>query len=281
MGELVVHGYDPTDVADLSAFTGLDPNACLQRLESYGFAEMAQAWQQASPSTPEQIRRFYEHTDLYIWELTKWHNTSAYHDYLTLLDTLISRFPPSTHPRVLDYGCGIGTTAMKLLQAGYHVTIADVPGVTLRYAEFRLLKHGWQFDVVRVEDDRPRLPRSYDVLVSFDVLEHVPQPDRLMQRLAMSLRPGGIAAIVASFFTNEEFPHHLSENTEMFASSWPIVMSGCGLDVIGPSSLFRKAGHFKTALRRLRNWLWSRTGIYVLRLPRPKRPPTKPSGESQ
>ena len=262
MSEIFVESYNSGDIDDLAAFTGLDKEACRRRLEEYRFAEMADAWHQASPSTPQQIRKFYETTDLYIWELTKWHASEGYIDYLTMLDIMITRFPPVTHPHVLDYGCGIGTAALKLLQAGYRVTIADVPGETLRYAEFRLQRNGYSVDVLPVTSEQPRLPERYDALVSFDVLEHVPQPDRLMRRLAERLRPGGVAAVVASFFTNQEFPHHLSENTETFSSIWPLVISGCGLDVIGPRNLYRKATPVKSVVRRLRYLLWANTGFY-------------------
>ncbi len=268
MSEIVIESYDQIDINDLAAFTGLDKEACRRRLEAYQYTEMADAWHQASPSTPEQMRRFYETTELYIWELTKWHASKGYADYLAMLDSIIERYPPTTHPHVLDYGCGIGTAALRLLQAGYRVTIADVPGVTLRYAEFRLRRNGFNIDVLPVNSNRPHLPGTFDVLVSFDVLEHVPQPDRLMRHLAAGLRPGGVAAVVASFFTNSEFPHHLMENTEQFSSVWPLVVSGCGLDEIGPRNVYLKTDPAKSVIRKLRYWLWTTTGFYIVRVPR-------------
>lgn len=259
----LVPEYNPQDIEDLASFTGLNPAICLERLQSYDINAMAEAWQRANPVTPDEIRRFYESTDLYLWELTKWHNSTGYATYLALLDTLIARFPPDRYPRVLDYGSGIGTAALRLAEAGYHVTLADVPGKTLAYAESRFHRRGYPCDVIRVAYDRPRLPGSYDLFVCFDVLEHIPKPDRLIRHLAASLRTGAMAAIVATFVTYDSHPHHLVENSEHVAPLWPLSLRLAGLDRID-KDLYRKASRSKVWLRRARFRFWQATGLYLL-----------------
>jgi 2-polyprenyl-3-methyl-5-hydroxy-6-metoxy-1,4-benzoquinol methylase len=259
----LVSEYNTQDIKDLADFSGLDPAACLARLESYDLNEMAEAWRRANPITPDEIRSFYQGTDLYIWELTKWHNSSGYSSYLQLLEALIDRFPPQQYPRVLDYGSGIGTAALRMAQAGYQVTIADVPGKTLDYARFRLRKHGLSFDSVEVVNDRPSLTGDFDLFISFDVFEHIPRPDRLLAHLVRRLRPEGIAAIVATFQTYETHPHHLAENSDKIAKLWPLVTRACGLDDIDPH-LYQKTGRAMALFRRSRYRLWQATGLYLV-----------------
>jgi hypothetical protein len=42
------------DLDDVASFTGLDRNACLERVQSYSMQEMAEAWRQADPPTPNR-----------------------------------------------------------------------------------------------------------------------------------------------------------------------------------------------------------------------------------
>jgi cyclopropane fatty-acyl-phospholipid synthase-like methyltransferase len=183
--------------------------------------------------------------------------------YLALLDMLMARFPLAHYPGVLDYGSGIGTSALRLAEAGYHITLADVPGKKLAYAQSRFRRRGYPFDTINVVDDRPRLWHGYDLLVCFDVLEHIPKPDRLIRHLAAALRPGGAAAIVATFVTYDSHPHHLVENSERVAPMWPLSLRLAGLDPVD-KNLYRKASRRQVWLRRLRFRLWQATGLYVL-----------------
>ncbi|MEI2689479.1 MAG: class I SAM-dependent methyltransferase [Anaerolineae bacterium] len=189
MPETRTETYDEQTIEDLAQFTGYAPETCIQRLQSYQFEEMAEAWRIAQPRSSEEIRRFYEDTDLYIWELTNWTSSTDYNRYWNMVETLIERFPPHRYPRVIDYGSGVGAVALRLAEAGYQITLADVRGKTLEYAEFRLRRRGYQFELVHVVDERPALPHDYDIFISFDVFEHIPHPDHLLMHLMRWLRP--------------------------------------------------------------------------------------------
>ncbi len=268
MAEWAVDRYDADDLTDLAGFTGLSEAECLQRLEDYRVEEMAKAWEAVNPLSPAEIRNFYESTDLYIWELTRWNASSSYDAYKQLLTTIRSEFPPDDFPRVLDYGSGIGTAALEMLEAGYQVTIADVPGKTYEYARWRLRRRGHSFETVCVNQNLPNLVGRYDVLMSFDVLEHVPRPDLVLRRLSARLRPGGVAAIVTAFLASDGFPHHLAENRDL-APVWSMVVSGCGLDQVGPH-IYLKTGRLRSLFRAARYAAWVRSGLYLCREPVPE-----------
>src|SRR5712691_634815 len=92
--------FDPVyasdeDLADLATFTGLSREACLKRLRDYSSAEMVEAWRRANPRTAEDILRFYQSTDLYVWELMQWQASPSRSPYWETLRLLADRFSPT------------------------------------------------------------------------------------------------------------------------------------------------------------------------------------------
>ena len=73
--------------------------------------------------------------------------------------------------RVLDYGCGIGSDGLLLLEAGFDVEFADFNNPSTEYLRWRLGHRG--FDA-RVHDLDGQVPGGYDAAFAFDVIEHVP-----------------------------------------------------------------------------------------------------------
>ena len=267
---------DETDLALLAETTGLSREACLARLGGYQLAEFSEAWKSAETRTAAEIAAFYAGTDLYLWELFAWNTSASYAPYLARLARLAARFPVTTHPRVLDFGSGIGTSALTLARLGYQVTVADIPGTTFDFARARLARHGFPAAAIELAGGSssagsgPTLPRgAFDLIVCFDVLEHVPDPARAAQALARALRTGGGAAIVAAFDTQgEDWPHHLPGGYALFGGHrWERYLDRLGLGTLG-GQLYRKPGPAGRLAHRARYELWRSTGLHVTRLPR-------------
>jgi SAM-dependent methyltransferase len=258
-----------SDLNLLAKFSGLGEDECLARLREAEPATMASAWRRASPTTPSEIRRFYSRAHEYVWELLAWNASQAYEPYLSRLARLKELLPPEQHPCALDYGSGVGTAALLLAGFGYHVTIADVPGPTLDFARERLNHRGFAFEVVEVREDVPDLrSEGWDVITSFDVLEHVVDPVAVSKALVRALAPGGGAAVIASFGAGDEHPHHLTSGIARFAEHrWPLFFQMLGMKHVG-SDIYVKLGRAGTLVRRIRYALWRATGIYVERLER-------------
>jgi 2-polyprenyl-3-methyl-5-hydroxy-6-metoxy-1,4-benzoquinol methylase len=178
------------DIQDIATFFALPEDAVVERLHTYTRAEMAQEWRAASPQTPAEMRALYASVDLYVWELMQWHAGSGYQRYLDVTTSLTDQFPPATHPRVLDYGCGTACLALMFAAKGYQVTIADVPGKTLAFARHRFARRGLPVQVIEVTSDRPALGAGQDILVCFDVFEHLPDPAATLFRLSGRPWPG-------------------------------------------------------------------------------------------
>jgi SAM-dependent methyltransferase len=91
-------------------------------------------------------------------------------------------------PEILEIGSGTGTMLHQLRQRGYRAQ-----GVELRQA-FIDQAHAWYGAVPIAQVTGPELPfsdRSFDVVLSFDVFEHIPDSDAHLREVTRVLRPGG------------------------------------------------------------------------------------------
>lgn len=257
---------DSIDLELLAELTGLSEADCLDRLRSHRLEDVAAAWREADPQSPAEILDFYRRTDLYLWDLLTWNGSSDYAAHLRELDRLTELWPAPDHPRALDYGCGVGTAALRLAERGYAVTLADVPGLTLAYARERLARHGHEVDVLEITEDRPALPeRAWDVLVCLDVLEHVAYPAELTRSLTKALVRGGGAAISFDNSDDPQFPQHLPQARTRFGGDrWARFLLGLGMAPV-EGFCHRRTGRVEEWARALRYRLWRVTGIYLTR----------------
>jgi SAM-dependent methyltransferase len=256
------------DLKVLSEFCGFSAQQCIERLSAYRPQTLADEWRAKDPSTPEEIRDFYSETDCYLWELLSWNGSAYYRPYLGRLDHLATVWPPSKSPLALDFGCGVGTAAIRLAELGYSVTVADVPGRTLEFTRRRLTARGVQFDELALRDDLPRLEREHwDVGICFDVLEHVVDPASTARELVGAVKTGGGLAIVASFnVAGDDFPHHLAAGRAKFGGiRWEAFMGGLALQSLG-SQVYRKVGGAGRLARRLNYGLARAFGFRIQRV---------------
>lgn len=116
---------------------------------------------------------------------------------------------------ILMLGDGAGNDSMVLADLGFRVHYFDVPGSrTYEFALRRFEHHGLLGDRVRlVPDYKSCLERTFDVVVCFEVLEHLPDPVRAIGELGAMLKTDGIALITEDFGDlDDHLPTHLRES---------------------------------------------------------------------
>lgn len=97
---------------------------------------------------------------------------------------------PNKALRILDIGCGAGFLANALAQEGYLVTGLDTSESSLAVAR----NHDVAGAVVYQYGDAYNLEFAdgeFDVVCAMDFLEHVEEPERVVQEAARVLKPGG------------------------------------------------------------------------------------------
>lgn len=90
---------------------------------------------------------------------------------------------------VIEIGCAPGILLQRLQSLGYSCIGVEPDEETAVW-----IRNNLNVDVRSGLFPEINLP-SCDLFLAFDVLEHSPQPDKFMQKVAELLRPGGIAII--------------------------------------------------------------------------------------
>ena len=119
--------------------------------------------------------------------------------------------------RALDVACGEGYGAAALRSAG----AASVIGVDVNEEICLHARKKYELDArVGSAEDIPVAGRTVDIVVSFETIEHVPDPFRFLDECVRVLAPGGTLVIstpkknVYSWPGDVQNPHHCSEMTE-------------------------------------------------------------------
>lgn len=95
--------------------------------------------------------------------------------------------------RALDVGCGGGLLSEAMSKAGADVTGIDLGTATVEVAELHALESGVAVRYLRESAEQHALANAsgYDVVTCMEMLEHVPEPQSVMQALHTLVKPGG------------------------------------------------------------------------------------------
>lgn len=96
--------------------------------------------------------------------------------------------------RVLEVACGRGGFVRQLARAGARVTGCDFSAAALRIAVTKVRPSSEENGALIVQGDAQRLPfadGSFDLLVSCETIEHLPQVENAVKEFHRVVRPGG------------------------------------------------------------------------------------------
>ncbi|MEO0996353.1 MAG: bifunctional 2-polyprenyl-6-hydroxyphenol methylase/3-demethylubiquinol 3-O-methyltransferase UbiG [Pseudomonadota bacterium] len=105
----------------------------------------------------------------------------------------VAQFAALDGAGVVDIGCGGGILSEALARRGASVTGIDMAGEALAVARLHAQAGGLDIDYRQgtAEEFANERPGSADVVTCMELLEHVPEPGRLVAACAELLRPGG------------------------------------------------------------------------------------------
>jgi ubiquinone/menaquinone biosynthesis C-methylase UbiE len=145
-----------------------------------------------------------------------------YQDTENFLENIPFDFPAFIRGKsVLDYGSGYGGRTVWMSE--YAEEAAGIEVMDERVAageQFAKQRHRGNCRFLLGDRNRVALPDdSIDVITSFDVLEHVRDPEATIREFFRVLKPGGVALIIFTPYYGA-FAHHLNYATLFPALHW-------------------------------------------------------------
>lgn len=139
---------------------------------------------------PEELAKF---EDLaYRW----WDQNSEFkplHDINPLRLEYIDQRAHISGKKVLDIGCGGGILTESMAIRGAQVKGIDLGKAPLSVATLHAKesKLDIDYELIAAEDLAEREPGSYDIVTCLEMLEHVPQPEKIVRACSTLVKPGG------------------------------------------------------------------------------------------
>jgi SAM-dependent methyltransferase len=192
--------YEERLIKELSEYTGKSPWLCEQRTK-FATLELAFLWDQYK----NDPLKYYKETDLYIFDLTMYHIHLEKRGVHAWFEEQIRKYGWRD---MLDFGGGTGEYTILAEQNGVSVDYVDV-GKTADFAKWRFKKYGIN---PHLRDDEYNFDKDalhYDCIVVMDVLEHLPDPEPMIKKLAECTEY--IICNPDEIKYNEIYPQHISK----------------------------------------------------------------------
>lgn len=154
---------------------------------------------------------------------------------------------PQKEGRALDIGCGYGYSSTVCAEYGYTVYGTDISLYALSHA-----KKTSQAEDTLVCDAQNTLPfiEAFDLVMCFEVLEHLRRPEKTLKNAFQALNPSGLfVASTPNPLTKSHWdaahmdPTHISLKD---SKEWKSILEDCGFSNVKVSNV-----HFIPALWRL------------------------------
>jgi len=192
-------------VLDLARFGSISPDSAAELLET-STGILARSWNESQPKEESEVAKWYsDNSRYYLYDLAQFH--LAYKHIAFSLDVL-----GLANGTVLDYGAGIGDLTLELARRGHDVTYVDVPGETQGFARWRSERDELSITFARTLEEATG---PFDTIISLDVLEHLREPEPVIDALVERLAPGGTFVVTAYFGPTKSHPMHFDHDLDL------------------------------------------------------------------
>jgi 2-polyprenyl-3-methyl-5-hydroxy-6-metoxy-1,4-benzoquinol methylase len=122
--------------------------------------------------------------------------------------------------KILDFGCGIGVTALTLAEKGHQVTAMDIGGTgTFEFLKWRAAKHKVPMTFIDSNGGPPQLTGEYDIIIAMDSLEHIADWKKAIAELSNHLRDSGVLFSNNAILDDMMHPEHYELRPKAFLAA--------------------------------------------------------------
>jgi len=109
------------------------------------------------------------------------------------LDYIVAKANGVSNKKVIDIGCGGGILAESLVEKGATVTGIDMGEEQIAVARLHRLESGLEVDyqLITAEEMAEKHPGGFDTICCMEMLEHVPDPNSIIEACSKLVKPGG------------------------------------------------------------------------------------------
>jgi SAM-dependent methyltransferase len=166
---------------------------------------------------------------------------------------------PIENLKILMYGDGPGNDSLFLAKYSCKLDYYEVPGSkTFDFAVRRFQHYGiWEGIIQPIYDYQTTLKGQYDIVLSFEVLEHLPEPVRAIQGINAALKMGGIAIITEDFGDLAGYlPTHLRSGAKYLGTApFLFLKNHMALSWYSQDELFKPYEFIKVEHISARDWM--------------------------
>lgn len=209
---LTLPGYNSlveSTAAEVATFVNRPPEEALELME--------RAWNERSTQMHAAVPRhkaavalteYYAMQDAGVLTSAYWHTLLPDNYALHSVSGLQCLQHFAEGNRVFEFGHGIGSAAILLASNGFQVTAGDISEHYRSFARQRVSERNLDVAFIDLLHERPTVD-GFDAIVSFDVLEHLPDPVAQIAEMREWLRPGGLLVLNIAFGRDPSNPEHI------------------------------------------------------------------------
>jgi 2-polyprenyl-3-methyl-5-hydroxy-6-metoxy-1,4-benzoquinol methylase len=150
------------------------------------------------PPESEIVRKTLERPDVHARWIRDFYTDESTSFYDAAFDLIASRLAPREHLSFLDAGCGDGAHTVRLAKRGYPVVALDFSEHILSKARENVAANNLEHMVRFEHGNLLKLPiadDSFDFVLCWGVLMHIPEVETAITELARVVKPNGFLII--------------------------------------------------------------------------------------